>query len=223
MEVLERIGGLTLRQEDSLPLLGTDSLLLSRFATLRQGMRVLDLGCGVGVLEILLADREKTLTLDGVEIHPAAAALARRNLEENGLQGTILAGDLRDRQVFSQGHYDLIVSNPPYFTIHSGPAATRRRAEARSEGTCTLEELCAAAAPRLKTGGRFALVYRSERLTDLLCTLRAHALEPKRMQLVQARQDKPPKLVLLEAIRQGKPGLKVDATLIGPFSTQPEL
>jgi tRNA1(Val) A37 N6-methylase TrmN6 len=223
MEVLEHIGELTLRQDTALPLLGTDSLLLSRFVPLRRGMRVLDLGCGVGVLELLLAARERDLTLDGVEIDPDAAALARRNLEENGLRGTIVAGDLRERQMFSQGHYDLIVSNPPYFTTQSGPAATRRRAGARSESTCTLEELCAAAAPRLKTGGRFALVYRSERLTDLLCTLRGHALEPKRLQLVQARQDKPPKLVLLEAVRQGKPGLKVEPPLIGPFSTNSEV
>lgn len=217
MELVEHIGTLTLRQDRALPMLGTDSLLLSRFATLRRGWRVLDLGCGVGVLGILLSSREPGLVLDGVELHPAAAELARRNLAENGLSGTVVTGDLRERRVFAQGHYDLIVSNPPYFAVHSGFAATRRCADARSEGTCTLEELCAAAAPRLKTGGRFALVYRAERLTDLLCALREHALEPKRMQFIQTRPDKPPKLVLTEAVRQGRPGLAVLAPLVGPF------
>lgn len=220
MERLERIGALTLRQDDALPLLGTDSLLLSRFATVRPRARVLDLGCGVGVLGILLAQRAGELTLDGVERNPQAAELARRNLEENGLRGSIVTGDLRERSVFSQGHYDLIVSNPPYFPVHSGPAASRRSAEARNEGCCTLEELCAAAAPRLKTGGRFALVYRAERLTDLLCALCAQALEPKRLRLVQARADKPPKLVLLEAVRQGRPGLKTEPVLLLNETTQ---
>ncbi len=215
MERLERIGALKLRQDDSLPLLGTDSLLLSRFATVHRRFRVLDLGCGVGVLGILLAARAEELTLDGVELDPQAAALARRNLEENHLRGTIVTGDLRERRVFSQGHYDLIVSNPPYFPTGVGPAASRRSAQARSEGSCTLEELCAAAAPRLKTGGRFALVHRSERLTDLLCALRSQQLEPKRMRLVQARPDKPPKLVLVEAVRQGKPGgLRVECEVL---------
>lgn len=219
MDLVEHIGALKLRQRRDLPMLGTDSLLLSRFVTLRRGWRVLDLGCGVGVLEILLSDRERSLTLDGVELNPDAAALARDNLAENGLPGTVVTGDLRDRGVFSQGHYDLIVSNPPYFAVTSGFAATRRQADARSEGSCTLEELCAAAAPRLKTGGRFALVYRAERLTDLLCSLRSQALEPKRMQLVQTRRDKSPKLVLVEAVRQGRPGLAVLPPLAGPFST----
>lgn len=213
MEQLEHIGRFTLRQETALPMLGTDSLLLSRFCTLRPGWRVLDLGCGVGVLAVLLAARQEGLTLDGIERIPAAAELARRNLAENGLSGEILCGDLRERGWFPQGHYDLIVSNPPYFPTGSGFAATRRPAETRSEITCTLPELCAAAAPRLKTGGRFALVCRSERLADLMVALRTNALEPKRLQLVETAPGKPFRLMLVEAVRQGGPGLTVEPVL----------
>lgn len=214
VERLEQIGPYTLRQDDALPLLGTDSVLLARFATLRRGMRVLDLGCGVGVLALLLAAREPNLTLDGIDIDPAAASLARRNLTENGLTGEILTADLRQPGWFPQGHYDLIVSNPPYFPLGSGEPASRRSAAARSEITCTLADLCRAAAPRLKTGGRFALVCRAERLTDLLLALRENRLEPKRLQLVQHRLDKPPKLALVEAVRQGKPGLRIEPVVI---------
>ncbi|MCD8007640.1 MAG: methyltransferase [Clostridiales bacterium] len=214
MERLEQIGPYTLRQDDALPLLGTDSVLLARFATLRRGMRVLDLGCGVGVLALLLAAREPGLTLDGIDIDPAAASLARRNLAENGLTGEILTADLRAAGWFSQGHYDLIVSNPPYFPLGSGELASRRSASARSEVNGTLADLCRAAAPRLKTGGRFALVGRAERLTDLLLALRENDLEPKRLQLVQHRLDKPPKLALVEAVRQGKPGLRIEPVVL---------
>ncbi len=214
MERLERIGPYTLRQDDTLPLLGTDSVQLARFATLRRGMRVLDLGCGVGVLALLLAEREPGLTLDGIELNPAAAALARRNLAENNLVGEVLTGDLREPGWFFQGHYDLIVSNPPYFPLGTGELASRRSAAARSEVTCTLSDLCHAAAPRLKTGGRFALVCRAERLTDLLLALREHDLEPKRLRLVQHRLETPPKLALVEAVRQGRPGLQVEPVIL---------
>lgn len=214
MERLERIGPYTLRQDDALPMVGTDSGLLARFATLRRGMRVLDLGCGVGVLALLLAAREPGLTLDGIDIDHAAAALARRNLAENGLAGEILTADLRKPGWFSRGHYDLIVSNPPYFPLGTGELATRRSAAARSEVCCTLADLCRAAAPRLKTGGRFALVCRVERLTDLLLALRENDLEPKRLQLVQHRLESSPKLALVEAVRQGKPGLQAEPVLV---------
>ncbi|MCD7830545.1 MAG: methyltransferase [Clostridiales bacterium] len=214
MERLEHIGPYILRQDDALPMVGTDSVLLARFATLRRSTRVLDLGCGVGVLALLLAAREPSLTLDGIDIDPAAAALARRNLAENGLAGEILTADLREPGWCSRGHYDLIVSNPPYFPLGTGELATRRSAAARSELCCTLADLCRAAAPRLKTGGRFTLVCRVERLTDLLLALRENDLEPKRLQLVQHRLESPPKLALVEAVRQGRPGLQAEPVVL---------
>lgn len=210
MEHMEHIGGYTLRQDDSLPMLGTDSLLLSKFVRLRRGDKVLDLGCGVGVLGILLAERCEGLTLDGIELNSASAALARRNWEENRISGIIHHGDLREKGWLTEGHYDLVVCNPPYFPAGSGFTATRRNASARTELDCTLADICRAAAPRLKTGGCFGVVCRVERLTDLMVSMRENALEPKRMKLVQTSPAKPPKLVLLEGVRQGKPGLKIE-------------
>lgn len=209
MEQVEHLEKYTLRQDTALPMLGTDSVLLSKFCTVKRGARVLDLGCGVGVLGVLLAERQEGLTLDGIEINPASAALAERNLSENGLTGHIFCGDLREKGWFTQGHYDLIVSNPPYFAEGTGFAATRRNADARSERICTLSDICKAAASRLKTGGRLAVVCRSERLTDLLCAMRENGIEPKRLQFVQTAPTKPPKLFLCEGIRQGGKGMQV--------------
>lgn len=214
MDQMEQLGRFTLRQRDGLPKMGTDSVRLARFATVHNRDKVLDLGCGVGVLGVLLAERAEHLRLDGVELNPDSAALAAENLRENGLTGNVLCQDLREPGWFSEGHYDLVVSNPPYFPLGSGAAATRRNAGARSELTCTLADLCRAAGPRLKTGGRFALCIRPERLTDLMVELRKNQLEPKRLQLVQYDESKPPKLLLLEAVRQGRPGLRVEPVLL---------
>ncbi|MCD8368222.1 MAG: methyltransferase [Clostridiales bacterium] len=214
METVERLGRYTLRQRDGLPKLGTDSVRLAQFATLRSGWRVLDLGCGVGVLPLLLAERADSLTLDGIECVPEAVALARENLRENGLAGTILQGDLREPGWLTEGHYDLAVANPPYFAPETGYVAQGNRGVARTELCCTLPELCLAAGKRLKTGGRLAVCIRPERLADLFEAMREAAIEPKRLQLVQASSGHSPRLALVEGVRQGGRGLTVEPVLL---------
>ena len=200
----EQLGNYILNQPDGVFPLGSDTLALGRFATLRPSWRVCDLGTGSGALLLLLAGRESSLTLTGVEIGPLAARTAQENLDQNRLDGQVLCCDLRCAPL-PAGQFDLVISNPPYFPVGSGTSG----GSARAEETCTLDELCMAAARLIKNGGRFALCHRPERLTDLLCTLRKHDLEPKRLQMLAYSPAHVPSTVLVEAVRQGKPGLDV--------------
>ena len=205
-----------LRDAGGFPL-STDSVLLAHFAAVRSPRRILDLGCGAGVLTVLLHCAYPTAAVEGVELQPEAAETCRRNLRENGFSGEgIQTGDLRDhRTLFPAGTYDLVVSNPPYFAAGSGLSAPDpARATSRDERSCTLDDLCAAAGWLCRWGGSFALVHRPERLAELFCTLSAHGLEPKRLRLVQYRADAAPNLALIEARRGGKPGLTVEAPLL---------
>ena len=88
------------------------------------------------------------------------------------------------------------------------------RANARGESLCSLEDICAAASFLLKTGGSFCLVHKPERLSELFCYMTKHAIEPKRLRMVCHRSDSAPSLVLAEGRRGGKPGLKVEPSLI---------
>ena len=118
------------------------------------------------------------------------------------------------RGVLPAGESDLVVSNPPYFRQDSGgKAAGSVRLAAREEQTCTIEDVCAAAAYLLRWGGTFSLVYRPERLTDLLCAMRSHGIEPKRLRFVEKRAGTPPILVLAEGRRGGNPGLVFEPPL----------
>lgn len=195
----EQLGPFTYRWDEGCFPLGRDSLELGEFCTLKPGQHVLDLGCGAGLLLLLCARREPALTLAGVEADPHAADLAGENLAANGLNGTILTGDLRETALPPA---DLVVSNPPWY-----PAGTGKEGGPGRMAGCTLEELCAAASAALKPKGRFALVYRADGLTDLLCALRGTGLEPKRLKLCAHGPDKPPYAVLVEAVKGGKPGL----------------
>lgn len=201
----EQLGPYTLSWDSGVFPLGGDALALGAFSTVKPGWRVCDLGTGSGALLLLLARRADGLSLTGIDIDPLSARIARENLAANGLAGDILTGDLRTAPL-PAGGFDLVVSNPPYFPVGSGKSA----GPARSEESCTLEELCAAAGRLTKNGGRFALCHRPERLTDVLCALRAHNLEPKRLRLVSHRPGYPPSLLLVEAVRQGKPGITVE-------------
>ncbi len=185
--------------------LGGDSLALGDFATLRPRSRICDLGTGAGLLLLLLAQRGENLSLTGVEIDPRSAQAARENLTRNGLVGQIIQGDMGELSL-KWGQYDLVVSNPPYFPEQSGKVVSA----ARSEISCTLEQVCTLAGRLLRNGGRFALCHRPERLADVFSALRGAGIEPKRMRLIAHSPQHPPSAVLVEGVRQGRPGLSIE-------------
>ena len=214
-------GGPLFRQAAQAPL-GTDSVLLADFAAGKAACGI-DLGCVSGILTLLLLTGAASLRMTGLELREESARIARENLEQNGLsdRGRILTGDIRQvREILRPGSFDLCVANPPYFPRGSGASAPDpARAEAREESACTLDELCAAAAWLLPTGGRFCAVHRPERLSELFCTMTKYGLEPKRLRLCCHRPGAAPNLVLIEGRRGGKPGLKIEPVL---YLTDPE-
>lgn len=217
--------GAVLRHGEGSFRLGTDTMLLAHFAAPCCTGRVVDLGAGSGALGLLLCSNNEKCTVTGIEIDPAAHALALDNIAENGLQSRMRAlhGDVREiRALLPAGCADAVIANPPYFPVGSGRAGAA--AAARTEETLTLAQLCRAAAWLLPSGGRFALVHRPERLCDLLCTLRENALEPKRLQFVRHTAEASACLVLIEARRGGRPGLQLLNDLIefNPDGTQTE-
>ena len=201
----EQLGPYTLTWQEGVFPLGGDALALGAFATIRSGWRVCDLGTGSGALLLLLAGRASELSLTGVELDSLSARTAQENLSANGLEGTVLCGDLRTMPL-PAGGFELVVANPPYFSVGSGKSG----GPARSEEFCALDELCAAAGRLVKNGGRFALCHRPERLVDVLCALRSWSLEPKRLRLAAHGPGYPPSLALVEAVKRGRPGLKVE-------------
>ena len=197
---------------------GTDSVLLGNFINLSGAKKAVDLGCASGVISLLMLSRNDRLHVTGLEIDEAAASLARENMEHNGLSDRcdIICGDIKNcRALLPSGGFDVVVSNPPYFPVESGGVSPDpRRAAARGEVECTLEDLCTAAAYLCRWDGKVAFVHRQERLSELLCAMTKHGIEPKRMRLVCHLADSAPSLVLVEGRRGGRPGMKIEPSLI---------
>lgn len=197
---------------------GMDAVLLTGFAYAGKKDLLLDLGTGTGIIPILMEAKYHPAHLTGLEIQEESADMARRSVALNGLSDTIdiVTGDIREAgSQMKSASFDCITCNPPYMIERHGltnPEAPK--AIARHEILCTLEDVVNAAAKLLKPGGHFFMVHRPFRLAEIMTTLSQYGLEPKRMRLVYPYVDKEPNMVLLEAVRGGKPRMTVEKPLI---------
>ncbi|MCB2189606.1 MAG: methyltransferase [Deltaproteobacteria bacterium] len=196
-----------------------DSVLLASFATppgpASRGV-VVDLGAGAGVLPVLLAARGLAGPFLAVEIDPLAAACCRANFAAAGLTGRVLEGDLaQERPELPAGGAALVITNPPFGRPGHGRLPPEpSRARARHELALDASALWARAARLLPRGGRLALAWPATRLAEALTGLTAAGLTPKRLRCVHGRATLPAKTVLLEAAKQGRPGLAVEPPLV---------
>ena len=197
---------------------GMDAVLLSGFVTVRPGARVIDLGTGTGIIPILLEAKTEASHLVGLEIQEESADMAMRSVKLNHLEDkiSIVEGDIKEAdQLFEAASFDVVTSNPPYMIGNHGLTNdSDAKSIARHEVLCTLEDVVSQAARLLKTGGSFFMVHRPFRLAEIMITLSKYKLEPKRMQLVYPYVDKEPNMVLLQAVRGGKPRMTVEKPLI---------
>ena len=197
---------------------GVDAVLLSGFATAKKGDKVLDLGTGTGVIPILMSAKTKAEHFSALEIQPESAEMAKRSVMLNNLQDKIdiIEGDIKKAaEIFKPSSFDVITTNPPYMNFEGGlKNSYDPKTIARHEVLCSLDDVAFAAQRLLKFGGKFFMVHRPHRLTDIMCVLREHKLEPKRIRFVQPYADREPNMVLVEAVRSGKPMIKVMPTLV---------
>lgn len=197
---------------------GMDAVLLSGFARAKEGDKVLDLGCGTGIIPILMEAKTKAAHLTGLEIQEESADMARRSVEMNGLGAKIriVQGDIKEAgTIFGAASFDVVTCNPPYMIEQHGITNPEGpKAIARHEILCTLEDVIAQTARLLCPGGNFFMVHRPFRLAEIMVLLHEYKLEPKRMQLVYPFVDKEPNMVLIEANRGGKPRMTVEKPLI---------
>ncbi len=197
---------------------GMDAVLLSGFAKVKTEETALDLGTGTGIIPILLEAKTQGKHFTGLEIQEESADMARRSVAMNGLREKIdiVTGDIKEAStLFGAASFDVVTSNPPYMNNRHGLTnPDLPKAIARHEILCSLEDVVREAAKLLKSGGRFYMVHRPFRLIEIIHTLTAYKLEPKRMKMVHPFVDKEPNMVLLECVKGGGSMIKVEAPLI---------
>ena len=209
---------------------GMDAVLLAGFVKARPSDKALDLGTGTGIIPLLLEGRYRIQSLTGLEIQEESADMAVRSVALNGLSHRIqiVQGDIKEASnLFEASSFTIVTSNPPYMGEKDGlknPDEAMRIA--RHEVLCKLEDVISAAAYCLKEKGHFYMVHRPTRLGEIFACMQKYRLEPKRMCLVYPYVDKEPNMVLIEALKGGNPGMRVDRPLIvyeSPGKYTPEI
>lgn len=197
---------------------GMDAVLLSGFAKVYKKERVLDLGTGTGIIPILLEAKTEGEHFTGLEIQKYSVDMARRSVLLNNLQDKIeiVYGDIKKAsKQFGRAVFDVVTVNPPYMDeTHGLKNPNSAKAIARHEILCTLEDVVREAAAVLKPGGRFYMVHRPRRLVEIINILSNYQLEVKRMKPVYPSIEKEANMILLEAVRGGRPFMQMEAPII---------
>ncbi len=197
---------------------GMDAVLLSGFANVRKGEKMLDLGTGTGIIPILMAAKTEGEQFVGLEIQRESAQMAARSVEMNDLSHRvrIVEGDIREASsLFGCGTFSVVTSNPPYMRDEHGLQSENPcKAIARHEIACTLEDVLREGAKVLKPGGRFYMVHRPFRLVEIFSAFTGQGLEPKRIKFVHPYIDSEPNMVLIEGRKGGGSRIRVEKPLI---------
>ncbi len=195
-----------------------DSILLARFATARSGDRILELGAGCGVIAAAIDAIARPREIVAIEIQPRMAELIERNAAINGFTNLrAVCADLRAKTIagLKPASFDLVVANPPFHARLAGrESPNRSRRQARGGEGASCEEFVAAARRYVRNGGRVAMIFAATRTAELVSTMRARRLEPKRLRFVHPRLGLPASSVMVEARANGGIEVIVEPPLI---------
>ena len=191
-----------------------ESVLLPRFCVLKEkNMKIMDMCTGNAPIPLILS----TLTdsnIIGVEIQKEIYELALASVKINSLEDKIqiINKDVKDIiKDFETDVFDLITCNPPYFKYNENSNLNNNKVKsiARHEIMINLEDIANISKKLLKNGGSLVIVHRTERVTEIVNILKQNNLEPKRVRFIYPKLGENSNLVLIDAKKNGKMGLKV--------------
>lgn len=194
-----------------------DAVLLSHFVALKDELRVIDACTGTGVIAFLMAARQKSAHILGIDIQPQLIANAHASRKRNGIEATHVdfsQCDMRTQAKAYRRQFDLMTCNPPFYKLgHGATSPDQEVAMARHEVSLSLAEVFQFATVVLKERGKLAMIHSTSRLDEVIALALAHKCKPTRLQLVYARTNEPAKLFLLECCYLGAQTLVVEEPL----------
>ena len=197
-----------------------DSIVLANYSKINKNdTKIIDLCTGNGVVPIILNKRFNK-KIDCIEIQEKLVELAKDSIKENDMDNSInvICGDINNYfDSKFNNYYDVVLCNPPYFNscdIKNVQNLSYEKKVARHEVLLNLNGLLSCVKKILRNDGVFFLVHRSDRLEEILFTLKKNNLIPKRLFFVHESIEKQAILVFIESRLNGRDGMVVDKPLI---------
>ncbi len=190
---------------------GTDAVLLSDFANIKNGETVLDICCGNGIIPILLNAKYVPGQITGIEIQSSVAELAKRNMDINGFENVnIICDDLKNAHNHIEKNVDVITCNPPYTPVGGGKInITDTKIIARHEVMCNLDDIMECVHRNLKFGGRFYMVHKPERTGEIIAKAAEKKLALKFLQYTYSGTEREASLALFGFMKGAGVGVRI--------------
>ncbi len=209
--------GLVLVQDDDGYCFTTDAVLLANFVKTKSYDMVVELCAGTGVISTLIAGKQTPKKIMAVELQEKCCELFKESIKLNGQEKVVevlnLAVQDLEKHIKTESA-SVVVVNPPYYKKEQAQNKNQAIAISTHEIALTIDDVINESARLLKYGGKFYMVHHIDRLVEILCKMSKAKLEPKQLRFVQPKPNTEANLVLIEAVKGGKTGLKVKDVLI---------
>ena len=222
MEVKNRLlnfNDMFIYQNDEWFSFSLDSVLLANFTNINfTDKKIIDFCTGNAPVPMLLNYKTKNEII-GVELQKEVYDLAIKSVKENNLEDKIkiINEDVKNvNNLFSADSFDIITCNPPYFKTKNTMLFNDNdiKTIARHEVMLNLEDIFKQAKYLLKNGKKIILVHRPDRFIEIIDIMKKYGFEPKRMKLCYPKVGMDANILLLEGVKNGKSGLKIESPLI---------
>lgn len=206
-------------QDTNYFMMSLDSLLLANFVTINlSDKRILDIATGNAPIPMLLTFRTNA-KIYAIEKQKPIYSLAYLSVSENNMLDRIelINDDAKNlTNLFDSDYFDVITCNPPYFKTNNIAFENDNpiKASARHEKSLNVDDVLKISRYLLKTNGRLAIIHRTERVLEIIELMKKYNFEPKKIRFIYPNKNKNSDLVLIEAIKNGKSGLKLLPPLI---------
>ncbi len=200
-------------QNDDMFSFSLDSMLLADFIDTKNCKNIIDLGCGNGAIPLFLTLKTKA-NIIGIEIQEKVYDMAKRSVSLNGFdnQITIINDNLIDiYKKVGCNKFDVVSSNPPYFKYQKDSMINKNDylTIARHEVKCTLSDIIKEASKLLIDGGRFYMVHRVSRISEVFKELEAKNFGIRKIRFIYPKFDDEAMMFLVEARLNKKSDIKI--------------